>query len=87
MNVSLSKLTPMYYDNKIVIQIAHNSIFHKHTKHVEIDCHFTRYHFQHDTITLSFVSSAPQIADSFRKTHSIKYFRFLIEKILMLHAL
>ncbi|CAJ2651271.1 unnamed protein product [Trifolium pratense] len=84
MGVPLSKPTPMYCDNKSAIQIAHNSVFHERTKHIEIDCHLTRHHLQHGTITLPFVSSSLQIADLFTKTHSIKRFHFLIDKLPML---
>lgn len=86
MSVSLSELAPMYCDNKSVIQIFHNSVFHDSTKHIEIDCHLTHHHFQHDTITLPFVSSASHIAYLFTKSHSIKHFLFLIDKLSMLHA-
>jgi hypothetical protein len=86
MGVPLSEPTPMYCDNKSAIQIAHNSVFHERTKHIEIDCHFTRHHLQHDTITLPFISSSLQIADLFTKTHSIKRFRFLVDKLSVLPA-
>ncbi|CAJ2668756.1 uncharacterized mitochondrial protein AtMg00810-like [Trifolium pratense] len=86
MGVPLYEPTPMYCDNKSAIQIAHNSVFHERTKHIEIDCHFTRHHLQHGTITLPFISSSLQIADLFTKTHSTKRFRFLIDKLLMLHV-
>ena len=76
MRVSFSHPTPMYGDNQSSIQIAHNSIFHKRTKHIEIDCHLTRHHFRHSTITLPFVSSSLQIADFFTKLHSISRFCF-----------
>jgi len=42
--VPLFEPTLMYCDNKNVIQIAHNLVFHERTKHIEIDCHFTRHH-------------------------------------------
>jgi len=45
MRVSLSYPTPMYCDNQSSIQIAHNSVFHEQTKHIEIDCHLTHQFF------------------------------------------
>ncbi|KAH7571721.1 hypothetical protein JRO89_XS04G0125500 [Xanthoceras sorbifolium] len=86
MGVSLSHPTPMYCDNQSSIQITHNSVFHERTKYIEIDCHFTRHHLKHDTITLPFVSSSLQLADFFTKSHTISYFRFLVGKLSMLSA-
>lgn len=86
MRVFLSHPTPMYCDNQSSIQIAHNSVFYERTKHIEIDCHLTRHHLKHGTITLPFVSSSLQLADFFTNAHSISRFRFLVGKLSMLVA-
>ena len=31
----------IYYDNWSAIYINHNDVFHKQTKHIKIDCHFS----------------------------------------------
>ncbi|XP_026420510.1 uncharacterized protein LOC113316568 [Papaver somniferum] len=69
MGIYLRKPTPLFFDNKVVIQITHIDVFHERTKYIEIDCHFTRHHFKHGTITLPHVKSELQIADLFTKSH------------------
>lgn len=41
MRVPITTPTPLYCDNKSVIHIARNSVFHERTKHIDIDCHVT----------------------------------------------
>ena len=38
--VPFSASTPIYCDNKSAVQIAHNDVFHKRMKHIEINYHF-----------------------------------------------
>jgi hypothetical protein len=86
MRVFFSHPTPMDCDNQSSIQITHNSIFHERTKYIEIDCHLTRHHLKHGTITLPFVPSSLQIADFLTKVHSISHFCFLVGKLSILIA-
>lgn len=40
--VSQSSSTSLYCDNRSVIHIVHNTVFHEQMKHIKIDCHFVR---------------------------------------------
>jgi hypothetical protein len=44
MGVSQTSSSPIFCDNRSVIQIAHNDVFHERTKNIEVDCHFVRLH-------------------------------------------
>ena len=67
--MSTSSATPFYCDNQSAIHIAHNNVFHKWTKHMEVNCHFIRYHLVHGALKLISFSSKDQFADIFIKSH------------------
>ncbi|XP_057543521.1 uncharacterized mitochondrial protein AtMg00810-like [Amaranthus tricolor] len=42
LNVTSLKPVTLYCNNQSAMQIAKNPVYHERTKHIEIDCHFTR---------------------------------------------
>uniref|UniRef100_A0A2N9ETD3 Reverse transcriptase Ty1/copia-type domain-containing protein n=1 Tax=Fagus sylvatica TaxID=28930 RepID=A0A2N9ETD3_FAGSY len=81
LSVSTSSATPIYCDNWNAIQIARNDIFHKRTKHIEIDYHLVRHHLLQSSLQLIYVSSHDQLADIFTKSHPTGRFRDLVSKL------
>ena len=81
LGVSTSSATLLYCDNQSVIHITHNDVFHEWTKHIEIDCHFIRYHLIHGALKLISVSSKNQLADIFTKSHPKGCLRSLVDNL------
>ena len=71
----------LYCDNKAAISIAHNSVQHDRTKHIEIDRHFIKEKLEEGVICMSFVPSTQQIANILTKELFRSNFELLRSKL------
>jgi hypothetical protein len=64
-------------DNQSVIQMTKNPVFHKKTKHIDIQYHFVRDLVQQGVVEISYCRTEEQVADIFTKALSKeKFFKF-----------
>ncbi|RVW41504.1 Retrovirus-related Pol polyprotein from transposon RE2 [Vitis vinifera] len=68
-------------DNQAALHIASNPVFHERTKHIEVDCHFTREKIASGCVAISFVNSNDQLADIFTKSLRGPRIKYICNKL------
>ena len=67
----------MYSDNKSAIQLSKNSGFHRRTKHIDVQYHFTRKAQKDGVVTIHYVPSKEELANIFKKPLNRQLFEML----------
>lgn len=88
LNVDQNHPTKLFCDNLVVKHITNNSVFHEHTKHVEMDCYFIREQVELKEVEPLNFNSKDQIAYLFTKALGAGQLMLVLDKfgVCNLHA-
>lgn len=81
--LGLTSLKPvtLHCDNMSTLHITQNPMYHECTKHLEIDCHFTRDKVMEGLLQLTYLPTSSQLTDVFTKILPSAKFCHLLSKL------
>ena len=68
LDIEVCRPLRLFCDNMSNVHLAHNHVYHAHTKHIEVHYHFIREMVLKTWIELKHVKTEDQIADIFTKS-------------------